>query len=83
MDLEPHLFKKDSFELDHPSLNRETDETNSDEEDPYNFYTTSTSLIGLVIVFVMLGIPLLAVISERTETTKSLIPTSINQNGLE
>jgi hypothetical protein len=29
----------------------------------------------------MLGIPLLAVISERPETRKSLIPTSINQNG--
>ena len=82
MDLEPHLIKKQSSELDHPRLNKETDQISADDEDPYSFNGTSTSLIGLAIVFVMLGIPLLAVISERPETTKSL-PTSINQNGLE
>ena len=80
MDLEPHLIKNESSELDPPSFNKETDQLSTDDEDPYSFNSTSTSLIGLVIVFVMLGIPLLAVISERPETTKSL-PTSINQNG--
>ena len=83
MDLEPHLIKKQSSELDSPLFNRETDQQSPDDEDPYSFNSTSTSLIGLVIVFVMLGIPLLAVISERPETTKTFIPTSINQNGLE
>ena len=82
MDLEPHLMNKRSAELDHPLLNKETDQLSSDDEDPYSLNSTSTSLIGLAIVFVMLGIPLLAVISERTETTKS-IPTSITQNGPE
>ncbi|WP_269624436.1 hypothetical protein [Prochlorococcus marinus] len=81
MDLEPHLLKDQSSKLDPPSFDKETDQLSSDdEEDPYSFNSTSTSLIGLVIVFVMLGIPLLAVISERAETPKS-IPTSINQNG--
>jgi len=80
MDLEPHLIKEQSSELDSSFLNREKDQLSSDDEDPYGFNSTSTSLIGLAIVFVMLGIPLLAVISERPETTKSL-PTSINQNG--
>ena len=83
MDLEPHLIKKQSTELDPNFFNKETDQLSSDDEDPYSFNSTSTSLIGLAIVFVMLGIPLLAVISERPETTKSLIPTSINQNGPE
>ena len=83
MDLEPHFIKKQPSELEPPFLTKETDQLSSDDEDPYSFNSTSTSLIGLAIVFVMLGIPLLAVISERTETTKSLIPTSINQNGLE
>ena len=82
MDLEPHLIKKQSSELDHNLVNKERDQLSSDDEDPYSFNSTSTSLIGLAIVFVMLGIPLLAVISERPETTKSL-PTSINQNGPE
>tara|TARA_B100000902_G_scaffold108574_1_gene110302 strand:- start:17 stop:265 length:249 start_codon:yes stop_codon:yes gene_type:complete len=82
MDLEPHLIKNQPSELDLPSLNKKIDQLSSEDEDPYSFNSTSTSLIGLAIVFVMLGIPLLAVISERAETTKSL-PTSINQNGLE
>tara|TARA_B100000945_G_scaffold15691_1_gene11708 strand:+ start:307 stop:558 length:252 start_codon:yes stop_codon:yes gene_type:complete len=81
MDLEPHLIKMQSSELDPPLFNKETDQASSDDEDPYSFNSTSTSLIGLAIVFVMLGIPLVAVISERAETTKSFTPTSINQNG--
>ena len=81
MDLEPHLIKKQSADLDSPFFNKETDQLSSDDEDPYSFNSTSTSLIGLAIVFVMLGVPLLAVISERPETIKKLVPISINQNG--
>ena len=81
MDLEPHLIKKQSADLEASFFNKETDQPSSDDEDPYSFNSTSTSLIGLAIVFVMLGVPLLAVISERAETKKSLIPTSVNQNG--
>ena len=83
MDLEPHSTNQQTSDLDPPLLNKETDQSSSDDEDPYSFNSTSTSLIGLAIVFVMLGVPLLAVISERPETKKSLIPTSINQNGPE
>ena len=83
MDLEPHLINKQSPEIDPALLNKEKDQLSADDEDPYSFNSTSTSLIGLAIVFVMLGIPLLAVISERPETTKSFIPSSINQNGPE
>jgi len=83
MDLEPPLIKPQSAEPDPPFFLKETDQLPSDDEDPYSFNSTSTSLIGLAIVFVMLGVPLLAVISERPETKKSLIPTSINQNGPE
>ena len=81
MDLEPHLIKKQSTAIDSNFFNKETDQPISDDEDPYSFNSTSTSLFGLAIVFVMLGVPLLAVISERPETKKSLIPTSVNQNG--
>ncbi len=83
MDLEPHLIKKQSSELDAPFLKKETDKSSSDDEDPYSLNSTSTSLIGLAIVCVMLGVPLLALISKKPETKKSLIPTSINQNGFE
>tara|TARA_Y100001968_G_scaffold144205_1_gene131709 strand:+ start:288 stop:584 length:297 start_codon:yes stop_codon:yes gene_type:complete len=83
MDLEPHLIKKQSSELENSLFKKETDKQSSDDEDPYSFNSTSTSLIGLAIVLVMLGIPLLAVVSERPETEKSFIPTSLNQNGFE
>ena len=83
MDLEPNLIKMQSPEIDSTFFNKETDQSSSDDEDPYSFNSTSTSLIGLAIVCVMLGIPLLAVMSEKPETKKSLIPTSINQNGFE
>ena len=83
MDLEPHLIKTKSIDHDSSSSspNKEIDQLPSNYEDPYGLNSTSTSLIGLAIVFVMLGVPLLVVISERPETKKSLIPTSINQNG--
>ena len=82
MDLEPHLIEKQSSELEPSLLNKQKEQLISDDEDPYSFNSTSTSLIGLAIVFLMLGIPLLAVISERPVTTKS-VPISINQNGPE
>ena len=82
MDLEPHLMNKQSSEFDTALLDKEQDQVSSDDEDPYSLNSTSTSLIGLAIVFVMLGVPLLAVITESPETTKSL-STSINQNGPE
>ncbi len=82
MDLEPHLIKNQSSEFDSPLFKKETDQQCSDDEDPYSFNHTSTSLIGLAIVFLMIGIPLLAVISERSENKKSFLPTSIKENGL-
>ncbi len=83
MDLEPNSIKNKSSEFDPLLFNKEKDQLSSDAEDPYSFNSTSTSLIGLVIVFIMLGMPFLAVISERPETTKSFTPNSINQNGPE
>ena len=81
MDLEPHLIKKQSSDLDFPFINKETDQPFSDDDDPYSFSSTSTSFIGLAIVFVMLLIPFLAVINERPKTKESILPTSINHNG--
>ena len=83
MDLEPHLINNRSSDLDPPWLNKDSDELYSDDdEDPYSFNSPSTSLIGLAIVFLMIGVPLLSVISQRPETTK-ILSTSINQNGPE
>ena len=82
MDLDPHLLKHQASDLNNPLRNKAINKLSSNDEDPYSFSNTSTSLIGLAIVFVMLGVPLLAVISERPETSKSL-PILIKQNGPE
>ena len=82
MDLDPHLLKHQASDFNTPLRNKAINQLSSNDEDPYSFSNTSTSLIGLAIVFVMLGVPLLAVISERPETSKSL-PISIKQNGPE
>ena len=83
MDSEPPLINKQSSKFDSPLLNSDSDKFPSDDEDPYSFSSTSTSLIGLAIVFLMLGIPFLAVINERPASKKSILPTSLNQNGSE
>ena len=82
MDLEPHLTNKRPSDRDNPLRVKENCQLSTEDDDPYSFNSTSTSLIGLVIVIVMIGIPLLAVVLERPETTK-ILPTSINQNGPE
>ena len=81
MDLEPHLIKKQSAEPDPPFFKKETDQPSSDDDDPYSLTSTSSSLIGLAIVFLMLGIPFLAVLNERPSAKKSVMPTSVDKNG--
>ncbi len=81
MDIEPPLIKNHSHDLDSVLFDNQSDQISLEDEDPYSFSSTSTSLIGLAIVFVMLGIPLLAVINDSTASKKSILPTSINKNG--
>ena len=81
MDLDPPLIKKQSTEIDSSRFNKESEKILSDDEDPYSFNGTSTSLLGLAIAFVMLGIPVLAVLTERPAARKSITPTSIDQYG--
>ena len=81
MDLEPPSIKKQSSEIDSDLFIKDSEKLPSDEEDPYSFSSTSTSLIGLAIVFLMLGIPLLAVMSDRPATKKSVMTSSFYQNG--
>ena len=83
MDLESNLIKNQSNQLDPSLLDNGTDQLSSGDEDNYSFNSTSTSLIGLAIVFLMLGTPFLGVINVRPETKKIILPTSIDQNGPE
>ena len=83
MDSEPHLAKKPSSSSDYvsPVFKKDGDQSLPDEEDPYSLSSTSVSLFGLAIAFVMLGIPLLAVLIESPATKKNYDPISIGPNG--
>ena len=83
MDSEPHLAKKpsSSSEYGSPRFNKDGDQLLPDEEDPYSLSGTSVSLFGLAIAFVMLGIPLLAVLIEIPSAKKNYAPISLDQNG--
>ena len=83
MDLKPPTINNLSSEFDSSSSNNLSEKISSDDDDPYSFSSTSTSLIGLAIVFIMLGIPLLAVINDRPAAEKNLPLTSLEQNGPE
>ena len=83
MDSEPHLAKKpsSSFENVSPSFNKDVDQLLPDQENPYSLSSTSVSLFGLAIAFLMLGIPLLAVFIESPAAKKNYDPISLDQNG--
>ena len=83
MDSEPHLAKKPSSSSEYvsPSFKKDGDQLLPDEEDPYSLSGTSLSLFGLVIAFLMLGIPFLAVLIESPAAKKNYDPISLDQNG--
>ena len=83
MDSEPHLAKKPSSSSEDvpPRFNKDGDQLLPDEEDPYNLSGTSVSLFGLAIAFLMLGIPLLAVLTESPAAKKNYDQISLDQNG--
>ena len=85
MDSEPHLAKKPSSssspEYVSPGFNKDGDQLLTNEEDPYSLSGTSVSLFGLAIAFIMLVIPLLAVLIESPVAEKNYDPISLDNNG--
>ncbi len=52
-----------------------------EEDEPFSLGDTSIAFLGLVMAFAIVGVPLLAVITERPSERESLIPTAFNING--
>ena len=52
-----------------------------DDEDPYSLSGTSIALFGLAMAMAVVGVPLVAVLTERPPGRESLVPTALQSDG--
>jgi len=52
-----------------------------DDEDPYSLSGTSISLFGLAMAIAVVGVPLVAVLTERPPGRESIDPTALQSDG--
>ena len=52
-----------------------------EEEDPFSLSGTSISLFGLAIAIAVVGVPLIAVLTERPLGRESLAPSALQSDG--
>ena len=82
MDSEPPLLaRKTSSKVESLGFNQEGDQHIVEEEDPYSLNGPSIALLGLAIAFLMVGMPLIAVLTERPSNNQSFLPTFLDRNG--
>ena len=82
MDSEPVSTSKSLNKVDSSSrISRQSETQVPEEEDPYSFGRTSSALLGLIIAIGTIGIPLVAVITERPLERESVIPTVLGRDG--
>ena len=53
----------------------------ADDEDPLSLSSTSIALLGLIIAIATIGIPLVAVLSDRSLGKESMVPTALESDG--
>ena len=52
-----------------------------EDEDPYTLSGTSISLFGLTMAIAVVGVPLVAVFTERSPGRESFVPTALQSDG--
>ena len=52
-----------------------------DKEDPFSLSGTSIALFGLAMATAVVGIPILAVVTDRAMGRESLVPTAFQRDG--
>ena len=52
-----------------------------DDEDPFSLSGTSIALLGLAIAIAVVGVPLLAIVTDRPVGRESLVPTAFESDG--
>ena len=82
MDPEPVLVSRPSHPAEaSSSLPQQGEKQGLDEEDPYSLSGTSTALFGLAMALAVVGVPLVAVLTERPFGRESLLPTALQSDG--
>ena len=82
MDPEPAAGSRPStdFEISSRSSHQHVRE-GIDDEDPFSLSGTSIALLGLAIAIAVVGVPLLAVVTDRPAGRESLVPTTFKSDG--
>ena len=76
MDPEPAAGTKPSTDFEMSSrLSHQDVREGIDDEDPFSLSGTSIALLGLAIAIAVVGVPLLAVVTDRPAGRESLVPT--------
>ena len=82
MDPEPVVVSRPSIPAEASSRSSQQVGTQGlDEEDPYSLSGTSIALFGLAMAIAVVGVPLVAVLTERPLERESLVPTAITSDG--
>ncbi len=64
-----------------PSSSSEGDLQETEEDDPFSLSSSSIALFGLLMAIAVVGVPLVAVLTERPLGKKSLMPTALESDG--
>ena len=82
MDPEPTEVSKLSTQVEESSRSSDLGvKEGIDDEDPYSLSGTSISLFGLAMAIAVVGVPLVAVLTERPPVRESLVPTAMQSDG--
>jgi len=82
MDSEPVSVSRSDAQLIESSINSHLDEVNgNDDEEPYSFSGPSNALFGITIAIATIGIPSVAVLTERPIGLESILPTALETDG--
>ena len=82
MDPEPAAASRPSMDLEITSRSSHQDVRQGiDDEDPFSLSGTSIALFGLAIAIAVVGVPLLAVVTDRPAGRESLVPTTFKSDG--
>ena len=82
MDPEPAAIPRSSTQVDVSSRSsHQVANKGIDDDDPYTLSGTSIALFGLTMAMAVVGVPLVAVLTERPLERKSLVPTAITSDG--
>ena len=82
MDPEPAATSRPSAQIERSSRSFHQRVTEGiDDEDPFSLSGTSIALFGLAMAIAVIGVPLVAVVTERPLGRETLVPTAFQSDG--